>query len=203
MTTTAHERAEEYLTTLDDLIERLRSTEEQDWQTQTCRSDDGRRNCLLGQLFRIGEEAGDEDYSNALVEVFEDRWSTSFQYFPINDGTNPRYPQDSARDRVVAFLEALRDARELRTFDSMDLDYARSLTAEAVREGQHLSGPVPLRGWMISFAGDIDEGEPQARWIAGTGSLAGYEPRLQVTSWPAGRAHPSADEPVEARIVLG
>lgn len=133
------ERAFALLEDLQVVIDHMAATNAETWQTDVVRSTDGSRNCFFGHLFQwaedtVGTYAPDLDaqtWANAIWNAFEDRWSTTYAIYPVNDGENDRYQQPLARDRVVAYLEALRDGRELTTEESMERDFQASLAAEA------------------------------------------------------------------------
>lgn len=123
---------------IQPLINHLAATQTDSWQLDVVRSADGTRNCFFGHLFQwavdnASEHAPGTDpekWANHVWEMFEERWSTTYAIYPVNDGSNPKYPQVHARDRMVAYLEALRDGREMTTMESMDADYQRYLTTE-------------------------------------------------------------------------
>jgi len=114
------------VTFLDTVIDYLRTTEVDEWQTDVVRSKDGTRNCFFGHLFAIGR---DDAQSNALWEFFEETYATTYMVYAVNDGTHPDYQQEHARDRVIAYLSAIRDGSELTTQQSMD-EHERQYLAE-------------------------------------------------------------------------
>lgn len=127
------------LETLEPVIAYMESTAEDSWNVDTVRSKDGTKNCFFGHLFNM---APDEDRANALWGMFEDLWSTTYRIYPINDGTNPRYPQETPRQRILAYLRALQAGDELTTEQSMEACYQLGLAEESARPTAD-SQPVP------------------------------------------------------------
>lgn len=114
------------LQTLDTVIAYMESTAEEDWNLNTVRSKDGKKNCFFGHLFNMSP---DEERANALWAMFEDLWSTTYVVYPINDGTNKRYPQETPKQRILAYLRALQAGEEKTTEQSMEESF-RLLEAE-------------------------------------------------------------------------
>ena len=57
-------------------------------------------------------------------DLFEARWATTFMIYPVNDGIplkwmNFKYDQATPRERIIAYLENLRDGKEKSTQDLM------------------------------------------------------------------------------------
>lgn len=127
------EGAQEYLSDLSLLRDYMASTPVDSWNQETVRSSDGSKNCFFGHLFQHGEDlvlaAGGtaeraQKFANWLWEMFEDLWATTYVIYPVNDGTNPKYQQETPRDRCVAYLDALIEKREMTTHESMDHQFA-------------------------------------------------------------------------------
>ncbi|QOD06126.1 hypothetical protein [Pseudarthrobacter sp. BIM B-2242] len=119
------------LETLDPVIAYMEATAEDSWNLDTVRSKDGSKNCFFGHLFNM---APDDDHANALWGMFEDLWSTTYRIYPINDGTNPSYPQETPKQRILAYLRALQAGDELTTEQSMEACYQLHLDAEAAKQ---------------------------------------------------------------------
>lgn len=101
--------------TLDGIIAYLEMTRDDEWNMQYCRSKCGTKNCLMGHLFNLG--GGDNGDGSALCSFFEEQYATSFMFYPINDGEDPRYPQTTPKQRILAYLCDLRDGKEKTTAD--------------------------------------------------------------------------------------
>src|SRR5690625_3734599 len=122
---------------LDGIIEYMRNTTADQWQLDVVRSKDGERNCFFGHLFNYGIEQAhrnghadrDEEYATRVWEAFEEHWGTTFRVYPINDGEDPGYPQPTARERILAYLKALQEGREMTTQESMELSFQISEAA--------------------------------------------------------------------------
>lgn len=116
------------LETLDTVIAYMEATAEDSWNLDTVRSKDGTKNCFFGHLFNMSP---DEARANALWAMFEDLYSTTYAIYPVNDGSNPRYPQETPRQRILAYLRALQSGDEMTTDQSMAADYQFYLDEEA------------------------------------------------------------------------
>lgn len=136
---TTHEWAATQLETLAPVITYMEATAEDSWNVDTVRSKDGSRNCFFGHLFNM---APDEARANALWGMFEDLWSTTYRIYPINDGTDPRYPQETPKQRILAYLRALQSGDELTTEQSMEACYQLGLAQEAEKQAANAQ-PVP------------------------------------------------------------
>lgn len=66
-----------------------------------------------------------------------DGWLRSTRIYPVNDGTNPRYPQETPKQRILAYLRALAAGDELTTEQSMEECYQLHLAAEAAEAAGH------------------------------------------------------------------
>lgn len=127
------------LETLDTVIAYMESTAEEDWNVDTVRSKDGKKNCFFGHLFNMSP---DEERANALWAMFEDLWSTTYRIYPINDGSDPRYPQATPKQRILAYLRALQAGEEQTTEQSMEACYQLGLAEDAAALPAD-SQPVP------------------------------------------------------------
>jgi hypothetical protein len=95
---------------LNKLIEYLESTEDDAWLIGHCRSKDGTKNCLMGHVFDWG--GGDAGQGGVAVALFEECIATTYMFFPINDGEDPRYQQPTARQRCIAYLKDIQSGKE-------------------------------------------------------------------------------------------
>lgn len=111
----------EPLSFIDAVIDYMEATAEDSWQTEVVRSKDGTRNCFFGHLFNMG---GDDATGSRYWNYFEDVWATTYMVYPVNDGTDERYPQPTPRQRVLAYLRDLRDGRTMTTLQCMEEDFA-------------------------------------------------------------------------------
>lgn len=113
--------------TLDTIIAMVENSDDRTWGVDVVRSADGKQNCFFGHLFNMG--ANDAE-SNLLWNWFEQNWSSTYVIYPVNDGSNPAYPEAAPRLRVLAYLRALRNGDELTTTESMSAEYRQSLLRE-------------------------------------------------------------------------
>ena len=131
--------------TLDDIIAMVEGTAEDAWQVDVVRSGDGNRNCFFGHLHAYGtrlaanlpadtvpaffrerapEVKAPDYFASQLWDWFECAFASTYAIYPVNDGTNPRYPQPTPKQRVLAYLRALATGDELTTMESMDAEFA-------------------------------------------------------------------------------
>lgn len=101
---------------IDIIISYMQDTKDDDWCLDVVRSESGDKNCFFGHLFNMGS---DEKESNALWDAFEHEWATTYMIYPINDGSDPKYQQDTPKERVLAYLRDLRDKKTKCTRDYM------------------------------------------------------------------------------------
>lgn len=133
--------ARKQLENLESLRAYMASTREDQWNLDTVRSADGERNCFFGHLFNYGqqlalnagsESATAEKFANRMWEAFEDMWTTTYYVYPINDGKNPKYLQETPRQRCLALLDALWSGEEETTEQSMERQYRHCLAVAAI-----------------------------------------------------------------------
>ena len=117
------------LENLDAIIAHMEATAEDSWRVDTVRSKDGATNCFFGHLFAM---APDDEHGSALWSGFENLWASTYMVFPINDGTNPRYPQATPKQRVLAYLRDLRDGNAKAAPELLEEDYQHWLAAQPV-----------------------------------------------------------------------
>lgn len=98
------------LANLDDFIAYCESTPEESWTCDVVRTKTN-QNCLFGHLvdwFYGPEYTG---VISGAWDYFEEMWASTFMVYPINDGTNPKYPQASPKARSIAFLKDMAEGR--------------------------------------------------------------------------------------------
>lgn len=154
---TVHRAAKDFIEDLPAFIAYLETTAETAWCTDVVRSPDGAANCVFGHLFQYATDhaattelpAGThgrtgrggkpldpaEVFANAVWNVFEERWSSTFFVYRINDGEHPGYPQPTPKQRVIAYLRALAAGEEDTTLESMDRQ-AREIEAHEAAQAQ-------------------------------------------------------------------
>jgi hypothetical protein len=119
--------ADTRLENLDAIIAHMEATTEDSWQVDTVRSKDGSTNCFFGHLFAM---APDDEHGSELWHGFENLWGSTYVVYPINDGTNPRYPQTTPKQRILAYLRDLRDGKAKTVPQMMEEDYQFWLAGE-------------------------------------------------------------------------
>ena len=126
------------------LITQLAAIDPARWQTDTVRGRDAagqETNCFFGHVFNLGggdtpSRTGRGNTGSELWDWFEERWSTTYRIYPVNDGTDPAYPQATPAARILAYLADLRDGKQLSTHESMERDYQFYLAEEAAKATQ-------------------------------------------------------------------
>jgi len=58
---------------------------------------------------------GDDTTLNTAWDWFEAAVATTYMVYPVNDGKNPDYPQDTARERCIAYMKNLQSGKEMTT----------------------------------------------------------------------------------------
>lgn len=125
----ASDWADARLENLDAIITHMEATSDESWQVDTVRSKDGTTNCFFGHLFAM---APDDAHGSELWNGFENLWASTYMIYPINDGENPRYPQATPKQRVLAYLRDLRDGKAKTVPQVMEEDYQAWLAEEAI-----------------------------------------------------------------------
>lgn len=105
---------------LKEVIKYLEDTEPDSWCVKVVRSKDDKTNCLFGHLFAMYE---DNKKANELWDWFEQYVATTYMVYPVNDGENKAYQQETIKARCIAYLTAILEGREKTTAEVMDEDY--------------------------------------------------------------------------------
>jgi hypothetical protein len=100
------------LFTIDAIINYCKNTQKEDWCVDVVRSKDGKQNCLLGHIFELGDKNGGQELANQLIDWFEGCWANTYMFYGVNDGSDTDYPQDNAKDRIIAYLEDLKSGKQ-------------------------------------------------------------------------------------------
>ena len=119
---------------IQTLIDYLENTPEDSWRIDTVRSKDGKTNCVMGHIFNFGGGDGniDEYGTNGGTrawDFFENVWATTYMIYKINDKISEEYPQETPKQRILAYLKNLRDGKEKTT-----QDYMKEQEAQATKE---------------------------------------------------------------------
>lgn len=96
---------------IDRIIEFLERTDEGKWCTDVVKTTDG-KSCIKGHIFDMG--------GNFFMDMFEERYATDYMIYPINDGTNPNYSQETPKQRVLTYLKNMREGKERTTEQIME-----------------------------------------------------------------------------------
>lgn len=104
------------------VLQKLESTTQGKWCVDRVRVEDHScpleySNCLLGHVFDMGV---DEKDSNKWCDWFTSVITTEYVFYPINDGKNPKYPQETPRDRCIQYVKNLIDGNEESVADYYD-----------------------------------------------------------------------------------
>ncbi len=101
---------------INNIIEHMQQTTEDSWCVDVVKSKD--QNCFFGHLFDYA--GGDDGRGSVALDMFESMYATMFMVYPVNDGKNPDYIQHTPKQRVVAYLEDLRDGKQKTTYQLME-----------------------------------------------------------------------------------
>lgn len=114
--------------TIDSLIAYLKKTTDDQWLLDKVRSKDGKRNCVMGHLYDWA--GGDDKAPNGRTkgaeawDWFEEMWATTYMIYPVNDGSHPKYKQETPKLRILAYLNDLKNGLEKTTLEHW-ADYER------------------------------------------------------------------------------
>lgn len=122
-----YDEAIKRLSDLRPFIEYLKKTDDCEWQLDKVRNTENTTNCVMGHLVNWYYGKDFEGNISPAWDMFEEMWATTYMIYPVNDGNTPawmnfRYEQSTAKDRIIAYLEALMDGREKTTVQLMDED---------------------------------------------------------------------------------
>lgn len=121
----AFEKAIERLSKdMPSLIDYLKATKPDEWYLHKVRNKTNTKNCLYGHVINWYYGKGYEGECSAIWDAFEEV-GTTFYVYPINDGTNPKYPQKTARERCIAYLENIQNGTELWSEEAMEKELAQ------------------------------------------------------------------------------
>lgn len=119
------ERAINALSTrLGEFISYCEATRPEDWYLHKVRNHSNTKNCLYGHLINWYYGKGYTGNVQPMWDAFEEVGST-FYVYPINDGTNPNYPQPTARERCIQYLKNVLSGEELWTAAAIERDFAK------------------------------------------------------------------------------
>lgn len=103
---------------IQDLIDYLEKTREEDWIFDRVRDKDG-KGCVMSHIFDFGggDERGDDGFTlgGMAWDFFEEAWATTYMIYPVNDGENRKYVQKTPKQRCIAYIKDLRDGLEKNT----------------------------------------------------------------------------------------
>lgn len=135
--------AADMLASLDEFIAWCTATSEKQWTCDVVRSADGTSNCLFGHLFDWAEAIGQHKHgmdaertqtlANHIWERFEAQYASTYKVYPVNDGQNPDYPQDTPRQRCIALLEDMNNDGWVDSITSMDREGTTYDTIDILR----------------------------------------------------------------------
>ena len=87
----------------------LEKTKDEDWCLDVVRSKDQNKNCFFGHVFNIGKNDKEgSDWWHWTEAVI----GTTYMVYPINDGTDKRYPQSTPRKRMIAHIDDILSGKE-------------------------------------------------------------------------------------------
>ena len=117
----------EELTLINNIIQYLQDTKEEDWCIDVVRKDN--KNCFFGHIFNYGLNGIDipnygsfdgEKGANALWDWFENAVASTDRIYPVNDGEDLDYQQATPRERCIAFIQDILTGKKPNTFEAME-----------------------------------------------------------------------------------
>lgn len=96
--------------TMTEILQYMENTTEESWCMDVVKTEDN-RSCFFGHLFDLG--------GNKLYQNFENV-ATEFMVYPVNDGKNLEYPQETPKQRCVAYLKDLISGKQRCTIQLME-----------------------------------------------------------------------------------
>lgn len=117
---------------LIQLIARLEKTTDDEWITDKVRS--GNQNCVFGHVFAMGGD--NERLSNEWWNWFDWHVCSTFVIYPVNDGTDERYPQATPKARILALLADILSGAVKCTWESMEEEAAEQDRLDAIAAGE-------------------------------------------------------------------
>lgn len=99
---------------ITEIIDYMKKTPESSWCEKVVRS--GESNCFFGHLHAM---CADDWEANFNWDMFEEQWATTYMIYPVNDWEHPRYQQATPKQRILAYLKALKRWEEKTTYELM------------------------------------------------------------------------------------
>lgn len=103
---------------ITEIINYMKKTPENSWCTNVVRSKDWKSNCFFGHLHAM---CSNDEEATFNWDMFEEQWATTYMIYPVNDWENPKYQQATPKQRVLAYLKALKNWEEKTTYELMEL----------------------------------------------------------------------------------
>lgn len=97
---------------IKNFINYLKKTNDSSWCLDVVKTKD--KNCVMGHL--------NDFVLNKFWDWFEERISTTYVMYPINDGKSDKYKQTTPKERCVAYLENILTGDEDCTYEGMRKD---------------------------------------------------------------------------------
>lgn len=114
---------------LDQFITYLEQTEDEDWQVDTVRNAGNTKNCAMGHLINWFYGPDFDGNISPAWDCFEWIWASDHMIYDVNDGRNPKYQQQTAKARTIAYLKNMWLGLETPTWKlwEQEADMQRSL----------------------------------------------------------------------------
>lgn len=106
------EQTVDRLRDLTPFIEYLENTTDDEWLLDTVRNKGNTQNCMMGHLVNWFYGKDHTGSISMAWDWFEEMWATTYMIYPVNDGTDPRYQQSTAKERIIAYLRDLMNGKE-------------------------------------------------------------------------------------------
>jgi hypothetical protein len=96
---------------IKDIIEYLEKTDDSTWCVDVVKTKNG-KNCLFGHIFDLG--------GSKMMDMFEEIVATTYMVYPVNDGENPKYQQETPKLRCIAYLQDILDGKARSTLQLLE-----------------------------------------------------------------------------------
>lgn len=100
---------------IDEIIDYMKKTDEKEWCVNVVRKWD--TNCFFWHLHKMCK---DDEEASFNWDMFEEQWATTYMIYPVNDWQHPKYQQATPKQRVLAYLKALKNWEEKTTYLLME-----------------------------------------------------------------------------------
>lgn len=115
-----------HLLDVKDLQNYLITTDDTSWCVDVVQTKNN-KNCFFGHLWDWAmAKFNCEKQANLMWMLFEECYASTYMIYAVNDGDNHRYPQNSPKERCLAYLDNLISGKEKTTWEVIDEQLGRA-----------------------------------------------------------------------------